>query len=123
MPRFAVLIAHPLHFGLLKPGDKVEKWDYHHIADIEAENTDEAYERCQNNIPHRTDPDGSWAREAHVTLTPEGERLKYRQGNDSIRSLSVGDILIHEESGEHYIVASAGFYILDDAGMEYEVVG
>jgi len=113
---------HPNLFGAEKSRSAVTKDSFHHVATVEAENTDEAYALTQNGNPNLDNPTKTWARDHRVTLTSEGERLKCREMNDSLRSLSVGDILIHKESGEVWMVDRCGWLLVEDAGRSYRIV-
>jgi hypothetical protein len=130
MTTFSVLLRFPLYSGIsINHGDTADKWEFHHVADIEAENTDDAFALTQNGnhvfidptVRIQPNPSLTWAREPRVTLTAAGERLKCRKLNDSLRSLSVGDILIHIESGEAWMVDSYGFVLAEDMGRYYHV--
>jgi len=122
---FDVLLRHSDHpalFSAAKSGETVTKDSFHHVAIVEAGDTDEAYALTQNGNPNLDNPTRTWARDHRVTLTTEGERLKCRGMNDSLRSLSVGDILIHRESGEVWMVDDIGWLMVEDAGRSYRAV-
>ena len=128
MPQFSILLRHPM-YSFPAPGHHADKHEFHYVADIEAENTDDAFAKTQNGNPDFIDPTLrvqpnptlTWAKQPNVTLTSEGERLKCRRLNDSLRSLSVGDILIHQESGEVWMVDSFGFLLAEDIDGYYKV--
>lgn len=55
-----------------------------------------------------------------MILTQEGERLRCRDGG-GLRSLSVGDVLMHVQTAEAWMVAEDGFKLLADTGTCYTV--
>ena len=52
-------------------------------------------------------------------MRPEGKRLAVFNPNESLRSLSVGDMLRHTLSGEVWMVDSMGWIMMEVAGREY----
>jgi len=82
-----------------KQETRLPKGAFRHIANIHnVETPDEAYELTNNGSPavNEHTETGSWVDMPQVTLTEEGQRMVHPESG-SLRSTSVGDIIIDEE--------------------------
>ena len=125
MPVFKVLLKSgladldDLYGPLLKC--VIPKSGFNHVADIEAEDIHNALALVQNGGPFIQNATGTWAKEPWVTLTSEGDRLKCLEFNDSLCSLSIGDILIDEDGNAWMVGPFLSFLAVNQDGTNYEV--
>lgn len=120
---FAVLHRTDTHFDCEQPGEVVPKDAFHYVTDVAADSLDEAYALTQNGYPgfnKQFNPTGTWTKDKRNYLTPEGYRLRHTEMNDSLRSTSVGDIIVDRE-GEAWMVDSMGWLRLVDDNARYIV--
>ena len=118
MPKFKLLQRRDMPFMAEKPGETIAIDWFDHVADIEATGLEDAYDLTQNGNDRFWDPEQSpmeqanytltWTRDHRVTLTEAGHRLKHPEANDSLRSFSVGDVMI-DEDGNISMVSGVGF--------------
>jgi len=120
---FHVLLRHPQIGEAEEADETVDRWLFHHVATIRVSGPggiiaplDEAYALTQNDRIES----GTWASRPGVILTQEGERLRCRDGG-GLRNLSVGDVLMHVQTAEAWMVAEDGFKLLADTGTCYTV--
>lgn len=120
---FAVLHRTDSRFECEKPGEVVAKDRFHYVTDVAAATIDEAWSLTQNGYPgfsEQYNPTGTWTKDKRNYLTPEGYRLRHTEANDSLRSTSVGDIIVDRE-GEAWMCDPMGWLRLVDDNARYIV--
>ena len=123
MPAFLILLRTDTHLFECEPaGAKVRKDAFHFVAIVSAMTIDEVYSRCQNGNPDLDNETKTWAKDARVDLSFEGDRLRCPKMNDSLRSVSVGDVVIDHDD-KLWMVDSCGWMRLeeDEDGIHYVV--
>lgn len=124
--RYKVLLRHPMFSGVCIFNGPVNKFEFHHVADVEVSDDvglEGVYLITQNGSPEHdplNNPTGTWTKDSRVTLTEEGKRLGCEVMNDSLRSLSVGDIVADDDN--LWMVFAYGFLKVKERVSDYEVV-
>lgn len=100
------------------PGKSVRKDLFRYLAEIKTTNRDEAYALTQNGNPDLDNQTQTWAKDNRAYLTDEGKRLRDSVASQSLRSTSVGDIIV-EPDGRAWMCEAMGWLRLVDQGSEY----
>jgi hypothetical protein len=120
---FSVLHRTDTHFECEEPGEVLRKDAFHYVADVKAGSIEEAYALTQNGNPNfstKYNSTATWTKDARNYLTPEGYRLFCVPLNCSLRSTSVGDIIVDRE-GEAWMVGPMGWIRLNEDNGRYIV--
>ena len=120
--RYDILLRTGSHFSCEATGETVHKDAFHLVAVVTADSIDQAYALTQNGNPDLDTETKTWARDRRVALTIEGIRLRCIKMNGSLRSTSVGDIIVGLD-GAAWMVDSCGWLRLEETEdrMNYRV--